>query len=156
MFFQAAAAASNRRSLRLLPEEQKKTAFVATHDSSFDYVVELLMSWLESPHRRPCVTFLLGAGISVAAGYRDFRSRGGMSETLRPELLTAGEEERDMMRKVPTYVNTFALFEKNPIPFLEVWRPLILGHQTSKPTLSHRFIQVLHEKGAIRRTLYCI
>jgi hypothetical protein len=35
------------------------------------------------------VSMLTGAGVSVASGIPDFRSPGGMYDTLRPELLTA-------------------------------------------------------------------
>ncbi|KAK1735210.1 hypothetical protein QTG54_014276 [Skeletonema marinoi] len=60
------------------------------------------------------VVILTGAGISVASGITtndnaidqlirpDFRSPGGMYETLRPELITATEKQRRLMEINPT------------------------------------------------------
>ena len=39
------------------------------------------------------VVFLSGAGTSVASGIPDFRSSGGMFDTLRPELITASQQQ---------------------------------------------------------------
>jgi NAD-dependent SIR2 family protein deacetylase len=118
---------------------------------SIDHIVQQLLA----PSKRPRVTVLLGAGVSVAAGIPDYRSPGGMYETLRPELLTASEDERDMMRDDPTNVVSLTLFEQNQLPFLELLRPVILGVAEKKwqPVLAHRFLQVLHEKGMLRHRL---
>jgi NAD-dependent SIR2 family protein deacetylase len=114
---------------------------------SIDHIAQLLTS--QAP---PRVTVLLGAGISVAAGIPDYRSLGGMYQTLRPELLTASEDQRDMMRVRSSRVLSTEIFQQNPLPCLEIMRPLILGvaDQKWQPTLSHRFVQVLHEKGTIQ------
>ena len=44
------------------------------------------------------VCILTGAGVSVAAGIPDFRSPGGMYASLRPELITATEAQRQLMK----------------------------------------------------------
>jgi NAD-dependent SIR2 family protein deacetylase len=99
------------------------------------------------------VVFLTGAGVSVAAGIPDFRSPGGMYETLRPELLTASAEDRARMVDDPTYVVNRELFTHNQAPYLELRRPFTLGLSsgTWKPTLSHLLMQLFDEAGLLRR-----
>lgn len=94
------------------------------------------------------IAILSGAGVSVASGIPDFRSPGGMYDTLRPELLTASETERSLMAQDPTYVVSWQIFSKNPLPYLEVRRPFILGTRERKwkPTIAHRFAELLHVK----------
>ncbi len=69
------------------------------------------------------VVFLIGAGVSVNAGIPDFRSPGGMYDTLRPELLTATALQRARMAEDPTQVVCWDLFKENPLPYLELRRP---------------------------------
>ena len=57
------------------------------------------------------IGFLFGAGASVAAGIPDFRSPGGLYDTLRPELLTASEADRRDMAEEPTTVVLWSLFK---------------------------------------------
>ena len=52
--------------------------------------------------RSKSVSFLTGPGVSVSAGIPDFRSPGGMYDTLRPELLTATDAQRRAMSVDPT------------------------------------------------------
>ena len=80
-------------------------------------------------------------------------SPGGLYDTLRPDIITATKEQRDAMRKDPTLVVSFKLFEKNQFPYMEVRRPFILGLAENqwKPTLAHFFIKVLHDKGKLKR-----
>jgi NAD-dependent deacetylase sirtuin 2 len=117
--------------------------------SAFADSLDCIALRLSTADPRPRVCVLLGAGASVAAGIPDFRSPGGAYASLRPELLTATAAQRKKMRQDPTHVVSLALFQKNPLPFLELLRPLLLGvaDQKWRPTLTHRFIQVLFEKG---------
>jgi hypothetical protein len=67
----------------------------------------------------------------------DFRSPGGMYDTLKPELITATEEQRRLMKLDPTYVVEKGMFMQNSFPYLEVRRPFILGVRDRKwkPTI---------------------
>lgn len=94
------------------------------------------------------VVMLTGAGVSVASGIPDFRSPGGMYDTLKPELITATEEQRHLMSCDPTYVVEKDMFLSNQFPYLEVRRPFILGVRDRKwkPTIAHHFAKLLHNK----------
>lgn len=78
-----------------------------------------------------------------------------MYETLRPDLLTASEAEKDLMREDPTYVVSWDIFSKNQLPYLEVRRPFILGLHDSapiwKPTVYHYFTALLEDKHLLIR-----
>lgn len=97
------------------------------------------------------VVVLTGAGVSCAAGIPDFRSPGGMYDTLQPELITAMPEERAAMARDPTTVVLKDMFLRNQFPYHEVRRPFILGTQRQqwKATLFHRFLEVLDAKGKL-------
>lgn len=99
------------------------------------------------------VVLLMGAGVSCGAGIPDFRSAGGMYETLRPELITATAEQRRMMEADPSVVVQREMFLETPLPYMEVRRPFILGTRERRwrATLSHRFAEVLHAKGKLTR-----
>jgi len=93
------------------------------------------------------ITVLTGAGVSVASGIPDFRSPGGMYDTLRPSLITASPYERRLMESDPTYVVSWDIFKTNAFPYLEVRRPFILGtrKQQWKATLGHWFFDLLEQ-----------
>ena len=71
---------------------------MAARTAALQSVADVLRSRCQS------VAFLTGAGVSVAAGIPDFRSPGGMYDTLRPELLTATAAQRRAMALDPTTV----------------------------------------------------
>ena len=106
-----------------------------------------LASLIQNPHCRS-IAVLTGAGVSVASGIPDFRSPGGMYDTLRPELLTANPYQQEWMRRDPTAVVMWEMFQTNAFPYLEVRRPFILGtrDQRWKATITHRFAELLHTK----------
>jgi len=99
------------------------------------------------------IVFLTGAGVSVGAGIPDFRSPGGMYDTLRPELLTATDEQKRQMKIDPTFVVNKQLFRVNQFCYLELRRPFILGIAETKwkATITHWFIYTCHQKGLLRR-----
>lgn len=99
------------------------------------------------------IVILSGSGISTATGIPDFRSAGGLYNTLKPELITATEKERSLLRKDPVYVVHYDMFKNNPFPYLEVRRPFILGtvEKKWKPSLSHFFFKVLENKQLLKR-----
>jgi NAD-dependent SIR2 family protein deacetylase len=102
------------------------------------------------------IAILNGGGISVASGIPDFRSPGGMYQTLRPELITATEAQRHAMRIDPTNVVAWDMFRVNQFPYLEVRRPFILGTQQRqwKATIAHRLAELLHVKTSKLTRVY--
>lgn len=102
------------------------------------------------------IIILAGAGMSVASGIPDFRSAGGLYDTLRPNLLTATEVEREAIRVDPTTALEMGMFLQNPLPCLELNRPFILGTRDRlwKATLAHRFVELLHMKTGKLTRLY--
>jgi len=119
---------------------------------SFPLTLDGLASFINSDSCTN-IAFLTGAGVSVSAGIPDFRSPGGMYDTLRPELLTATPEQQKIMRKDPTFVVNKKLFDANQLCYLELRRPFILGLAEGKwkATITHWFIDICHKKGKLRR-----
>lgn len=102
------------------------------------------------------IVILAGAGMSVASGIPDFRSAGGLYDTLNPNLLTATDVEREAIRVDPTTALEMGMFLQNPLPCLELNRPFILGTRDKiwKATLAHRFVELLHTKTGKLTRLY--
>eukprot|EP00775_Hariotina_reticulata_P006779 gene6779-6996_t len=82
---------------------------------------------------------MCGAGISVSAGIPDFRTPGS---GLYSQLERFGLPE-------PEAVFSISFFKKNPKPFYLLAKELFPGNY--KPTPTHLFIKLLHDKGLLLR-----
>ena len=79
------------------------------------------------------------SGISVSAGIPDFRSPGtGLYDNIAKYNLPD-----------PTAIFDIDYFQENPAPFYQLAKELFPGQH--KPTPTHLFIRLLHEKGLLRR-----
>lgn len=92
-------------------------------------------SLLKSGHFKRIVV-LTGAGISVNAGIPDFRSKGGLYETLKKKGYPKPEKIFDLSE-----------FKRNPSLFYEVGGELDTAG--CNPTLTHYFLTLLHSKGLL-------
>ena len=85
------------------------------------------------------VIVMAGAGISVSAGIPDFRTPGsGLYDNLQKYQLPS-----------PTAVFDIEFFRENPSPFYMLARELFPGQY--RPTVTHHFIKLLHDKGLLLR-----
>lgn len=125
---------------------------MSTPDGLESLDMEGLVTFIKSSKCKS-IAFLTGAGVSVSSGIPDFRSPGGMYDTLQPHLLTASEKDRQIIKQDPTTVVSWDLFEHNQFPYLELRRPFILGvaEQKWKCTDGHWFPRVVHDKGLLTR-----
>mmetsp|Transcript_13149 Transcript_13149/g.39702 ORF Transcript_13149/g.39702 Transcript_13149/m.39702 type:complete len:666 (+) Transcript_13149:113-2110(+) len=111
---------------RLLPRER------LAQPSTLDQAVALLGN-----ARR--IMVVSGAGISVAAGIPDFRSQHGVYQMV--------EEKFDLPD--PQSLFDIDYFVHNPLPFFTFAKNLYPGKYS--PTLSHKFIRALEDKGSLLR-----
>ncbi|XP_041969747.1 NAD-dependent protein deacetylase sirtuin-2 [Aricia agestis] len=104
------------------------------NEVSLDGIVE----WIKSERCKNIIT-LAGAGISTSAGIPDFRSpETGLYHNLQKYNLPE-----------PQAIFEINFFRQNPKPFFALAKELFPGN--FKPTISHYFIRLLHEKGLLLR-----
>lgn len=85
------------------------------------------------------VVVMCGAGISTSAGVPDFRSpSAGLYFKLKKYNLP-----------YPEAVFDSSYFAQNPLPFYSLVRDIF--PEQLRPTLTHRFLTLLHQKGYLRR-----
>lgn len=93
-----------------------------------------------------------GAGVSTAAGWKDFRSPGGLFDEIRsrfgsrfPEVLANPEAllSRSFVTRCPE------AWRDEISPWLAAWKPA--GEAAAPPTATHRFCRWLHERGVLAR-----
>eukprot|EP00755_Sulcionema_specki_P013764 Sspe_Gene.54876::Locus_30236_Transcript_2_3_Confidence_0.500_Length_1742::g.54876::m.54876 len=117
--------------------------------SSFDDAVDLIR---DGQVRK--VGVLLGAGISVSSGIKDYRSSDGMYNTLRPELYTMTPEQREFVREEASRLVGKQLFEESDgLPYLESSRDMLLklSRGVYRPTFAHKALKALADKGVLHR-----
>ena len=112
-----------------IPEESKQVPF---RSQSLDAICADIKQG-----RYKNITIMAGAGISVSAGIPDFRTPGtGLYSRL---------EEFNLPQ--PEAIFTLDYFKQNPQPFYTLAKEMFATEY--KPTPTHYFIRLLHEKGLL-------
>ena len=104
-------------------------------------------------HRWKNVVVLTGAGVSTSAGVPDFRSPGGLYDTIRQRF----GERFPIAIDEPEYVLSRGFATRHPECADEVRSLIILSPAVEEatecvqPTATHRFCAWLHRQGVLRR-----
>lgn len=114
------------------------------HEVSFKYA-DLIDGLKSKKYSR--IVFLTGAGISVNAGIPDFRSPGGVYETLTTRY---GVED-------PMVLLHLDYFMKDPRPNYDLIRSILgevdrLLMMQFKPCMGHKFIVEMHNRGQLAKS----
>lgn len=100
--------------------------------------IDAVVKYIQSEKCRNII-FMVGAGISTAAGIPDFRSpSSGLYSKLGRFNLPSPEAIFDI-----------GYFHRNPAPFFELAKELM--PQKLKPTKAHHFLRLMHDKGLLLR-----
>ena len=110
--------------------------FQVLTELSIDGIVE----YIKSGKATKIIT-MAGAGISTSAGIPDFRSPGtGLYSNLQKYNLPD-----------PQAIFEIGYFRENPEPFFQLAKELYPDGDKFRPTPSHFFIKLLHDKGLLHR-----
>eukprot|EP00493_Phyllostaurus_siculus_P027044 UN27390 len=121
------------KAVQEIPIEDRESVFQGDSPD-----IDALIKGLKSKRFKNIVV-LAGAGMSVSAGIPDFRTPGtGLYDNLQKYNLPT-----------PEAVFSIDFFRTNPQPFCDLAKELWPG--SLKPTVSHFFIKLLHDKGLLRR-----
>lgn len=100
----------------------------------------LLQNWRDGYYKN--VIVMVGAGISVSAGFPDFRDKeNGVYARIA--------QKHGMLK--PENLFTFHEYEKNPGPLCLWMQEFLEMRRRAVPTTTHLFLQLLEEKGCLLR-----
>ena len=96
---------------------------------------------------------LNGAGISVNSGIPDFRSKGGLYDTLDVNNLPLCDEARTLIEEDASAIYSRKVFELAPQAVYATEKPFLLGlyNKEWKPSATHFCLKVLNDLGLLQR-----
>lgn len=112
-------------------------------DDDFDGVMLNVCNLLRD---RKNIVVVAGAGISTSTGIPDFRSKGGVYETLKNSIDFA-----EFGLSTPEELFHIEVFQENPKLFYSFIRSSSLFTSNPECTPSHRWLAMLEEKKMLRR-----
>lgn len=91
---------------------------------------------------RKNIVVLCGAGISVSCGIPDFRSKGGIYDTM---------DVHEYGLCSPEEIFHYEVFQDNPRPFYKFASKMLYPVRPHEPSPAHRFLVMMHEKKMLLR-----